>query len=142
MPLVRVPTIRPSGFWMTLKTSTAWSSQASTCGSSPYGVVATRSIVRMTASVPSYSLPWMLPWMKIGTFSSRCAISSFARRGLRCARAVTRSRWAKSLRCARVSSALIVTLYMSRPSAERPMTSTRMRPALRLAMSWSVQPIA
>ena len=75
MPFARVPAMRPSGFWITLKTSTAWSSQASTWGSSPYGVVATRSIVRMTASVPSYSLPWMLPWMKIGTFRSRRSIS-------------------------------------------------------------------
>ena len=45
----------------------------------------------------------------------------------------------KSLRCSFVSSALIVTRYMSRPSAVWPITFTSIRPLLRDCMSASVQ---
>ena len=62
LPFGRRPTTRPSGFWITLKMTTAPSRIASTSGSVPYGVVARRSIVRMFASTPSNSLPWMPPW--------------------------------------------------------------------------------
>ena len=69
LPFARVPATRPSGFWITLKMTTAPSRIASTSGSVPYGVVARRSIVRMFASTPSYSFPWMAPWMKSGTLT-------------------------------------------------------------------------
>ena len=63
LPFARVPATRPSGFWITLKTTTAPSRIWSTSGSVPYGVVASRSMMRMFESTPSYSLPWMAPWM-------------------------------------------------------------------------------
>ena len=71
------------------------------------------------ASTPSYSLPWIPPWMKSGTFASRRSISCCARLGLR-ARPARRSRRAYERCWARVSSALMVTAYMSgRPPTGR-----------------------
>ena len=70
MPFARVPAIRPSGFWMTLKTRIVWLRIASIFGFVPYGVVANFSIVSTAASTPSYSLPWMPPWMNTGTLTS------------------------------------------------------------------------
>ena len=69
-PLARVPAARPSGFWTALKTTMAWSRIASTSGSAPRGVVASRSMSCIDASTPSNSLPWIAAWMKIGTFTS------------------------------------------------------------------------
>ena len=63
LPFPRVPATRPSGFWITLKMTIAPSRIASTSGSVPYGVVASRSMSRMFESTPSNSFPWMLPWM-------------------------------------------------------------------------------
>ena len=76
LPFARVPATRPSGFWITLKTTTAPSRILSTSGSVPYGVVARRSMMRMFESTPSYSLPWMAPWMKSGTLTSSPNVAS------------------------------------------------------------------
>ena len=119
-PFARWFAMRPSGFWSTFHKRTTWSRIASTSGSVPYGVVATRSTRSNIASTPSDSFPWIADWMKIGTFTLSPAFSSIP-----CARTGSVSAifrmfcqvW-KSLRCWFVSSALIVTRYRSRPSAD------------------------
>ena len=145
LPFARVPATRPSGFWITLKMTTAPSRILSTSGSVPYGVVASFSMIRMFESTPSYSLPWIAPWMKSGTLTSSPKVASCAcahagsvsTRARRCVQRKYACFWAP------VFSWLMTTLYMSRPVADLPTTSTDMRPSrLRAWMSSSVHLIA
>ncbi len=63
LPFARWPAMRPSGFWIGLNSTIAWSRIWSTSASVPYGVVASFSISCIEASTPSYSSPWIPPWM-------------------------------------------------------------------------------
>ena len=112
---------------MTLKSTTLWSRTASTSGSAPYAVVASRSSVSKTASTPSYSLPWMPAWTYNGTLTapSYDAISSRPRSGSVRATLRTCSQLEKSRRCWTVSRALTVTRNMSRPCADLPIDLQR-----------------
>ncbi len=82
--------------------------------------------------------------MKIGTFtwpSARSSRSSARAGSLRATRLICSQLRNASCR-AFVSSALIVTRYIARPSADVPAASMVMRPPLSAAIASSVQPIA
>ena len=132
LPFARIPATRPSGFWITLKSTTELSRISSTTGSSPLGVVASVSIVRMFASTPSYSLPWIPPWMKSGTLTwpSDLLRVFWALAGFVSASRRTFFQLANALRWYFESRSLIVTRNMSRPVADGPITSMLIRPSL------------
>ena len=145
LPFARVPATRPSGFWMTLKTTMTWLRMSSTSGFTPYGVLASSLMSCMLDSTPSYSFPWMAPFTKTGTLTSSPHDS---RRSCACAGFVEReaTELDPALEVADLLRRLLRVEHdgVKRPAeAEWPMTSTLMRsPSCDASMLASVQPIA